>query len=169
MAISDLLVRRRDIRRATELMIASGLPAAVPLRAIDAGKIPGQYLFSKPDSDCSSKLHKTYAPLFPRLASLERFSNGKSRAARFPRVPALSVEDELVLICVHGAKHLWGSGLMWIADVAALVSGNRTLMGTSRCSARGSAQNACLRRRTAAGRDLVEARMPDAVWQTQFR
>ncbi len=36
-------------------------------------------------------------------------------------VPVLSLEDELVLICVHGAKHFW-ERLMWIADVAALIS-----------------------------------------------
>src|SRR5260370_20277806 len=37
------------------------------------------------------------------------------------KAPALSLEDELVLICIHGAKHFW-ERLMWIADVAALVS-----------------------------------------------
>jgi len=42
----DLLVRQADIRRATELMSAAGYAAAVLLTAIDAGKIPGQYLFS---------------------------------------------------------------------------------------------------------------------------
>jgi hypothetical protein len=36
-------------------------------------------------------------------------------------VPALSTEDELILICIHGAKHFW-ERLMWIADVSALVS-----------------------------------------------
>jgi hypothetical protein len=35
-------------------------------------------------------------------------------------VPALAIEDELVLICIHGAKHFW-ERLLWIADVAALV------------------------------------------------
>jgi hypothetical protein len=39
-------------------------------------------------------------------------------------VPALSVEDELILICIHGAKHFW-ERLMWIADVAALVTHQR--------------------------------------------
>jgi hypothetical protein len=38
-------------------------------------------------------------------------------------VPTLSIEDELVLICIHGAKHFW-ERLMWIADVAALISKN---------------------------------------------
>src|SRR5262249_39919933 len=40
--------------------------------------------------------------------------------------PALSVEDELVFVCVHGAKHLW-ERLLWIADVAALISGQPSL------------------------------------------
>jgi hypothetical protein len=35
-------------------------------------------------------------------------------------VPTLSAEDELVMICVHGAKDLWAR-LLWVADVAALV------------------------------------------------
>src|SRR4029077_547387 len=37
------------------------------------------------------------------------------------RVPALSEEDEFVLICIHGAKHFW-ERLMWIADVAAMLA-----------------------------------------------
>jgi putative nucleotidyltransferase-like protein len=63
----DLLVRQRDIRRATELMIAAGYQAAVSLCAIDARKIPGQYLFSKPDSNLLVELHNDLTlPYFPR-------------------------------------------------------------------------------------------------------
>ena len=36
-------------------------------------------------------------------------------------VPVLSVEDELMLISIHAAKHFW-TRLMWVADVAALIS-----------------------------------------------
>jgi Uncharacterised nucleotidyltransferase len=119
----DLLVRQQDIRRATELMIAAGYAAAVPLRAIDAGKIPGQYLFSKPDSNLLVELHNDCTlRYFPRRLPLEEFF---ARQIRVPldahEAPALSVEDELVLICIHGSKHFW-ERLMWIADVAALVS-----------------------------------------------
>ena len=39
----DLLIRQRDIRRATESLLAKGYQAAVPLSAIDAGIIPGQF------------------------------------------------------------------------------------------------------------------------------
>jgi len=119
----DLLVRQRDIRRATELMSAAGYAAAVPLTAIDAGKIPGQYLFSKPDSKLIVELHNDRTlRYFPRRLPLEDFFTRHVRVCLDGReAPALSVEDELVLICVHGAKHFW-ERLMWIADVAALVS-----------------------------------------------
>jgi Uncharacterised nucleotidyltransferase len=119
----DLLVRQRDIRRATELMIDAGYAPAVPLSTIDSGEIPGQYLFSKPDSKLMVELHNDRTlRYFPRRLPLEDFF---ARQVRVPldgrETPALSVEDELVLICIHGAKHFW-ERLMWIADVAALVS-----------------------------------------------
>ena len=119
----DLLVRQHDIHRATELMSAAGFAPAVPLSAIDAGKIPGQYLFSKPDSKLLVELHNDFTlRYFPRRLPLEEFL-ARQILVRVDAhdVPALSVEDELVLICIHGAKHFW-ERLMWIADVAALVS-----------------------------------------------
>ncbi len=119
----DLLVRPRDIRRATELMMAAGYHAVVPLAAIDAGRIPGQYLFSRVDSKLLVELHNDLTlRYFPRRLPLETWFERQAYVRLDSReVPVLSVEDELVLICVHGAKHLW-ERLMWIADVAALVS-----------------------------------------------
>src|ERR1700674_607533 len=119
----DLLVRQRDIRRATQLMIAAGYEPQVPLSAIDAGKIPGQYLFSRPDSQLLVELHNDYTlRYFPRRLPIERFFERQIRVRLDAHeASALSLEDELVLICIHGAKHFW-ERLMWIADVAALVS-----------------------------------------------
>ena len=119
----DLLVRQRDIRRATELLIADGYQAAVPLHAIDAGKIPGQYLFSNRDSKLLVELHNDFTlRYFPRRLPIEEFFARQIRVRLDAhQIPAPSVEDELVLICIHGAKHFW-ERLMWIADVAALVS-----------------------------------------------
>src|SRR5881296_874460 len=121
----DLLVRHRDVRRATELMIAGGFAPAIPLSAIDAGKIPGQYLFSKPDSKLIVELHNDRTlRYFPRRLPLEEFFARQIRVCVDGHdAPALSVEDELVLICIHGAKHFW-ERLMWVADVAALISRN---------------------------------------------
>lgn len=119
----DLLVRQRDIRRATEVMIASGYQAAVSLRAIDAGKIPGQYLFSKPDSQLLVELHNDLTlRYFPCPLPVEDFFKRQvSVRLDAHEVPAPSLEDHLVLICVHGAKHFW-ERLSWIVDVAGLIA-----------------------------------------------
>jgi hypothetical protein len=124
----DLLVRQRDIRRATESMVAAGYQAAVPVSAIDAGKIPGQYLFSKPDSKLLVELHNDLTlRYFPRRLPIEEYFARQVRVSLDAHeAPALSVEDELVLICIHGAKHFW-ERLIWIADVAALVSHQASL------------------------------------------
>lgn len=119
----DLLVRQRNIRQATELMMASGYVAKVPLAVIDAGKIPGQYLFHKPDTKLLVELHNDRTlRYFPRRLPFEKFC---ARQIRVPldahKAPALSVEDELVFISIHGAKHFW-ERLIWVADVAALVT-----------------------------------------------
>ena len=119
----DLLVRQRDIRRATEVLLERGYQAAVPLSAIDAGRIPGQYLFRKPDPKLFVELHNDFTlRYFPRRLPIEDFFARQIRVRLDAHeAPALAVEDELVLICIHGAKHLW-ERLIWIADVAALVS-----------------------------------------------
>jgi Uncharacterised nucleotidyltransferase len=119
----DFLVRQRNIRRATESLQAAGFQATVPLSAIDAGKIPGQYLFCKTDTKLIVELHNDFTlRYFPRPLPIEEFFARQIRVCLDGHeAPTLSVEDQLVLICIHGAKHLW-ERLGWIADVAALVS-----------------------------------------------
>jgi hypothetical protein len=161
----DLLVRQRDIRRATELMCAAGYAAAIPLSAIDAGKIPGQYLFSIPSSQLIVELHSDRTlRYFPRRLPLENFFSRQVRVCLDSHeVPALSVEDELVLICIHGAKHFW-ERLMWIADVAALVSrqtGINWLRAADSAKAVGAERMLHTGLRLAS--DLLKARLPEKV------
>jgi Uncharacterised nucleotidyltransferase len=161
----DLLVRQRDIRRATELMITVGYQAAVPLSAIDAGKIPGQYLFSKPDSKLLVELHNDLTLRYsPRRLPMEEFFARQVRVRLDGHeAPALCVEDELVLICIHGAKHLW-ERLIWVADVAALVS-RQSGMDWERAA--GSAQAAGAERMLHTGlclaADLLNVQLPENV------
>src|SRR5467141_3631022 len=161
----DLLVRQRDIRRATELLSAAGFSPAVPLSAIDAGRIPGQYLFSKPDSKLIVELHNDCTlRYFPRRLPLEEcFSRQIRVCLDSHEAPALSVEDELVLICIHGAKHFW-ERLMWIADVAALVS-RQTGIDWQRVADSAQAVEAerMLHTGLRLASDLLEARLPDKV------
>src|SRR5439155_5626844 len=77
--------------------------------------------------------------------------------------PALSVEDELVLICVHGAKHFW-ERLIWIADVAALVSRQKQIdwvRVTDSAQALGAKRMLHIGLCLAA--DLLKVRMPEEV------
>ena len=161
----DLLVRHRDIRRATELLSAAGFSPAVPLSAIDAERIPGQYLFSKPDSKLIVELHNDLTlRYFPRRLPIEEFFARQVRVRLDAReAPALSVEDELVLICIHGAKHFW-ERLMWIADVAALVS-RQTGIDWQRVadSARAVEAERMLHTGLRLASDLLEARLPGKV------
>ncbi len=161
----DLLVRQRDIRRATELMSAAGFTPAVPLSAIDAGKIPGQYLFSKPDSKLLVELHNDLTlRYFPRRLPLEDFFARQIRVRLDAHeAPALSVEDELVLICIHGAKHFW-ERLIWIADVAALVS-RQTCIDWKRVadSAKAVGAERMLHTGLRLAGDLLKAQLPSKV------
>src|SRR5262249_42563312 len=100
----DLLVWQHDIRRATDMMIASGYREAVPLAAVDAGKIPGQYLFSNPDSKLLVELHNDLTlRYFPRPLPIEGFF-ARQVYVRVDGhdVPSPCMEDHLVLVCIHG-------------------------------------------------------------------
>ena len=119
----DLVVREADIRRATEAMTDLAYEPRVPLKAIDAKKSPGEYAFRKSGTNVLVEFHteRTFR-YHPRRLPIEKLFQRRAFVAIDGRdVPALSVEDELVLISVHGAKHFW-ERLMWIADVAALIS-----------------------------------------------
>jgi len=164
----DLLVRQRDIRRATELMSARGFLPAVPLSAIDAGKIPGQYLFSKPDSKLIVELHNDFTlRYFPRRLPLETvFARQVSVRVDAHNIPALCAEDELVLICIHGAKHFW-ERLMWIADVAALVFRQTGIdWDLVRDSARGVEAERMLHTGLRLASDLLKVQLPAKVQAT---
>src|SRR5712664_1280188 len=119
----DLIVRDKDIQRSTEAMIALGYTPKVPVTAIQAKKSPGEYVFRKPNAHVLIEFHteRTFR-YHPRPLQIENLFQRRVFVTVDGRdVPALSLEDELILICVHGAKHFW-ERLMWIADVAALIS-----------------------------------------------
>jgi hypothetical protein len=118
----DLLVRQQDIQLATQRLLAIGFEADTSETLIQAGKIPGEYLFNRPGAKHVIELHtdRTFR-YYPRRMPIEQlFTRKRHMAIDGKEVPALSLEDEFVLDCVHGAKHFW-ERLMWVADIAAIV------------------------------------------------
>jgi len=119
----DLLVRDGDIARATQLMLDAGYDAEIPLHAIAAGKIPGQYSFRRRDAGLLVELHNDRTMrYYPRTLPIETWFARATRVRLEDReIPTPAREHHLILVCVHGAKHFW-ERLLWIADVAALAS-----------------------------------------------
>lgn len=124
----DFLVRDRDIATATKLMMDAGYAAEIPLSTIAAGKIPGQYMFRQAATKLLVELHSNRTMrYYPRPLPLEKLFARQARVNIEGRtIPAPCAEDHLVIICVHGAKHFWEK-LLWIADVATLISRNTEL------------------------------------------
>jgi hypothetical protein len=119
----DFIVRQKDILRATELMISAGYKPEIPAEAISPQKIPGQYVFVRIATPLLVELHtERTMRYFPRGLPIEEFfARRQYVGVDGHEVPALAIEDELILICIHGAKHLW-ERLSMVADVAAFVA-----------------------------------------------
>jgi putative nucleotidyltransferase-like protein len=124
----DFLVRHRDIGGASELMISAGYRANISTEAIRAEKIPGQYTFLRTSTPLLVELHtERTMRYFPRGLPIEDFFTRHQEVELDGHpIPALSPEDELVLVCIHGAKHLWDR-LTLITDVAAYAARQSTL------------------------------------------
>jgi len=119
----DLLLRHRDIEAAIGRMKAMGFVLDAPVKALQAGKIPGEYLFRKTGTPRLVELHteKTFRH-YPEPMQIEEMIGRKRRMQLDAReVPALSLEDEMVFDCVHGGKDFW-ERLMWVSDVAAILA-----------------------------------------------
>jgi hypothetical protein len=119
----DLIVRDKHILRSTELMMSLGYEPRVAPAVIQAKKIPGEYVFRQSSTRLLVEFHTELTFRYhPRPLPIEKLFERQVRVKIDAHdVPALSPEDELILISIHGAKHFWEQ-LSYIADVAAFVS-----------------------------------------------
>src|SRR5262249_34123103 len=117
----DLLLRAADLARARRLLRTRGYRPQYPLS-------PGQeraYLRSLcqlpfvRDDGVVVELHSALTPRafhFP-LSLVELWHRRITLAVAGKPVAAPSPEDLLLILCMHGAKHLW-KYLGWVCDVA---------------------------------------------------
>ena len=160
----DLIVRDKDIQRSTEAMIASGYEPKIPLKAIEAKKFPGEYVFAHSHTRLLVEFHteRTFR-YHPRPLPVEKLFERRA-CVRFDGhdVPALATEDELILICIHAAKHFW-TRLMWVADVAALVSRQKVDWDRAMSAGREVGAERMLRVGLRLAADVLGARLPAQV------
>jgi Uncharacterised nucleotidyltransferase len=161
----DFLVRQKDILRATELMIAAGYEPEIPAEAVSPDKIPGQYVFVRIASPLLVELHtERTMRYFPRGLPIEEFfARRQSVSVDGHQITALAVEDELILICIHGAKHLW-ERLSLVADVAAFVARQTSLdWERSLATARSVGAERMMNTGLVLARNLLGATLPQIV------
>lgn len=131
----DFLLRQKDVLRATEVMISAGYKPEIPVDAVSPQKIPGQYVFVRIVAPLLVELHtERTMRYFPRGLPIEEFFARRQLVnLDGHQIPGLAIEDELILICIHGAKHLW-ERLSLVADVGGFLA-RQTTLNWERCFA----------------------------------
>jgi len=127
----DLLVRSRDVVRAEELLERAGFRPVKDLpQAQQAAYIRYEHdrSFIKEDSGVTVELHWRFFARYVAFA-LDHDAIWQ-RLDHVPLagtdVPSLPPEELLLVLSVHGAKHLWTS-LGWILDIALMPDAYRDL------------------------------------------
>jgi hypothetical protein len=122
----DVLVPEADMRRALRIMPELGYRAHYPLTAAQEARYlrsTCEYNFVHQSHPTQVEIHWQVVP--PQLGLRFEFDQFWSRARSLPiggsELPVLSPEDALLVLSVHGFKHLW-SCLKWVGDVANLLS-----------------------------------------------
>ena len=122
----DFVVPQSYIPAVLDLLQSHGFIPQFSSTEVEAGQkgvAPGQYAFVSAAKHCSVEIHtERTLRYFSRPLNLDELN---SRLIHLDigghDLVTFSVEDLLVMLCVHGAKHFW-ERLAWIVDIAQLVT-----------------------------------------------
>lgn len=123
----DVIVRRQDIAGACALLLSTGYqtPYAIEARAREAAYLEShrQQLFVSRGGRVCLEIHWGFAAksLVPALDAEHFWERLIPRRLEHTQTRALAPEDLLIVLCVHGGKHLW-ERLSWVCDVAELLA-----------------------------------------------
>lgn len=117
---ADLLVRRQDLGRARDLVLARGYTASFQSER-ESALIAGQDALEFTDSRMAVELHWTLISRHLRfnLDVDELWRRAVEIECLGSKIRALAPDHQFLYLCAHGAKHEWG-GFRWICDVAQL-------------------------------------------------
>ena len=121
----DFFVPQKHMPRAAALLKSAGYEGKFDRLDEQTGKVgvvPGQYGFYREASRTLVELHTEQTlRYFPVPLDFEKMSRRLLTVEISGRkLRTFSIEDTLVMLCVHGAKHFW-ERLGWIVDVAELI------------------------------------------------
>jgi hypothetical protein len=128
----DLLIEWKHMQRATAIMLRRDFVLNTPLgrNGTPVFKDNHQYQFERRSDGLVVELHWQIDLVFGKF----RRNLGLEWASRRRRiallagaeVPDMSPELTLLMLCMHGSKHIWPR-LIWICDVAQLLDSHREL------------------------------------------
>jgi hypothetical protein len=120
----DLLIYRRDLPRATELLTDRGYELQTVVQA-DGSPVDIQKYECHFERHCDGMIVElrwrlTQSHFQADLGMDWLWPRKQTRTLLGTEIPTISPEHTLILLCLHGSKHGW-SRLIWIRDVAQLI------------------------------------------------
>lgn len=125
----DVIVKKSDVLKARKILLDQGYTPTKSLSLTQQElllRTQHNMQFSRENRQLIVELHWEVAPhLFASSVSADELWNRVEIVdLNGTKVKALSAEDLLFSLCVHGSRHLW-ERLSWICDVAELISQHR--------------------------------------------
>jgi len=122
----DVIVRKSDVLKAREILLAEGYTAAKSLSLSQQElllRTQHNMQFSRDNHRLIVELHWEVAPyLFASSVNAETLWRDLMTVnINGAQVKTLAADDLLFSLCVHGSRHLW-ERLSWICDIAELIS-----------------------------------------------
>ena len=122
----DFAVEQKNIPETVAVLQAAGYRPQFDSRETHAGQdgiAPGQYSFLSHPHKILAEFHtERTLRYFPSPVDFQDLA-GRLMTVEIgeQRLRTFSIEDTLVMLCVHGAKHFW-ERLGWVLDIAKLIT-----------------------------------------------
>lgn len=163
----DFVVQQKYIPDVVVMMKSAGYHPQFDPREVHArqdGFAPGQYSFVSHPQKILTEIHTErtlrYFPIPIDLAQL----TGRLMTVEIgeQRMRTFSMEDTIVMLCVHGAKHFW-ERLGWVLDVAKLMTAQQLDWALARQIAAGMKSTRVLLLGLYLAHDLFDAPLPEPL------
>lgn len=123
----DVLIHYRDLLRATAVLLERGYELKTPVRGDGTPAVTDyfEYHFERQTDGMVMELRwrlELTQPRFRRILGMDWvWQRRRVTILAGAEVPDLSPEITLLVLCMHGSKHVW-SRLIWLCDVAQLLN-----------------------------------------------
>ena len=165
----DFAVEQKNIPETVAVLQAAGYRPQFDSRETHAGQdgiAPGQYSFLSHPHKILAEFHtERTLRYFPSPVDFQDLA-GRLMTVEIgeQRLRTFSIEDTLVMLCVHGAKHFW-ERLGWVLDVAKLMTAQPVDWKLLSQLAAKMQSTRVLLLGLYLAHDVFEARLPDEVLQ----